>query len=128
VNRNIDRSTAKTRTRSKSNVENNITTSKTVMAANKKAASRRASIMLKAVVQKTLAAVDAADFKCSPKRKKTRRMLDEVENRRKSSNENICNISNSNDENNISKVVKSAKKKERPRRKRGNMRELFGLK
>ena len=102
---------------------------------NRKATKRRASMMLKSVVEKTFAAVQAAEAKQSPgspRVMKTRRMLQQVEQRRQSDRENIQ--SKRDNENVTVKVGKqngirneSPVKQRRSRRKRGNMRELFAL-
>ena len=102
---------------------------------NKKATKRRASMMLKSVVEKTFAAVQAAEAKHSPgspRVRKTRRMLQQVDLRRQSDRENIqSKRDNENVTVNVGKQHgirnESPLKQRRSRRKRGNMRELFAL-
>ena len=110
------------------NIPKEISKSKLKSKREKKKINKRASTLLKSVVEQTFAAVNggkACRSPCSPRIKKTKRMIQEAVTRRQSGSENMSDNIGGGAMAAINGGVIVGKKPRR--RKRGNMRELFAM-
>ena len=89
-----------------------------------KSKSKRASLMLKSVVEQTFAAVNASvRSPNSPRVKKTIKMLNEVSQRRRMSE----NLGSGENDGNVDNNGSNSTPKKKKRRRRGTMREMFAM-
>ena len=89
-----------------------------------KSKSKRASLMLKSVVEQTFAAVNASvRSPNSPRVKKTTKMLNEVSQRRRMSE----NLGSGENDGNVDNNGSNSTPKKKKRRRRGTMREMFAM-